>query len=1105
MRKRILAGVLSLVMILALLPVNTLAAERAPTVEVHDVAGLQTALTSAAADTTIQLSDDIGSDTDRLSGAIVSTNVTLDLNGHTLYVTGNQSGSTVACAITQKAGKLTVTSSNGQGKINCNKGGFILQEYERFISSREEHEQVKKKYATQLELEMKGVDISCGNRTNAMLYLRPQSVTTLTGCTFTGGKSCEFTSYNGAVFFIQQSYPFKEKNTKLTVDSCEFDTNFTGVALSPGCDYDVDIQKSTFTGCHLGVGLMETEDSPSANLNLTVADTTFQENLHGLYFVNTNRRYPSSNKNKFDPTEGSRTVTITDCTFNKNDANKKQSCDWGNDEKLETNGGAIYCKTFYTKIADEAVLSYTDDLNIKGCTFSENAAKMDGGAIYLSPGSTTSVTISKSDKKDKTTFTKSKIGSDGNGGASLFISTALKTLTIEDTVVTESEDGTWTPAAIRTSNGEISIKNSKISNNNSAGLYTEITNNNPIPTNVTLEKVEISSNKDCGIFGGFSKLTVTDCTIANNQSSGDGVTYQEGGGGIGFLSGDVTINGTTKITGNSTDTYAGGIYAAKGTLDVADGVILCNNTADVGGADIWYKSRVTSVKLPNPANMNQVYLADGENQTITAWYKDWNPRYTDVNHTKTPYDYTEHIGTGDVPLVAAYTPVAKFDVTFDLNYDGAPEATVQKVEDGQTATEPSVPTREGYVFKGWYTEATGGDKYDFSQSVTADTTLYAHWAKTYTVSYHLDDGKGAEGADYTEKTVEENTEITLAAAPTKDGYTFTGWSDGTNTYQPGATLTVNGDITLTAQWRKNSSGGTTYYTLHYESNGGTQYKDERHRRNTVVNLDKVPVREGYQFTGWYGDKDLTEQVTSVKMTGDKTVYAGWHKSTVPDMLNGEDHFAYVIGYGDGTVHPGADISRAEVATIFFRLLKPEIRDGNLTDASPFADVSQGMWCNKAIATMAKLGIVKGRTAETFDPSAPITRAEFAAICARFDTGMTQGSSNFTDLAGHWAKEEIERAVSLGWIMGYADGTFRPDNPITRAEAMTMINRVLCRIPEDGDDLLPGMKTWPDNQPGDWYYLAVQEATNSHEFQHKGEIHEHWTKLTADPDWTRYQG
>lgn len=632
-----------------------------------------------------------------------------------------------------------------------------------------------------------------------------------------------------------------------------------------------------------------------------------------------------------------------------------------------------------------------------------------------------------------------------------------------------------------------------------------------------------------------------------------------------------------------------------------------------------------------------------------------------------------------------FVPTVEHAVTFDLNYESAEELPIQMVEDGQKLEEPNpAPTREGYTFDGWYTGTVddtgnvtlGESAYNFDTPVTEDVTLYAKWhVNIYTVTYHVDGEKSQTEKVQHGKTAQKPTD------PTKPLHGFVGWytdekrtqpydfetpvtdnldlyarfieidieididiqidinvdilvdiitagrkavtidndqklplaynidlkndvqTDTTkieidaivrnakdkpeidkitehltenkyncgdnridydvivqkmvyptpgryvqledlakaikitfavpNKWQSGgtvymfrahdnegtiivemledkdadnATYTIESDkfSTYTMIYVPSPGGGTTYYTLHYESNGGTQYKDERHRRNTVVNLDKVPVREGYQFTGWYGDKDLTEQVTSVKMTGDKTVYAGWHKSTVPDMLNGEDHFAYVIGYGDGTVHPGADISRAEVATIFFRLLKPEIRDGNLTDASPFADVSQGMWCNKAIATMAKLGIVKGRTAETFAPSAPITRAEFAAICARFDTGMTQGSSNFTDLAGHWAKEEIERAVSLGWIMGYADGTFRPDNPITRAEAMTMINRVLCRIPEDGDDLLPGMKTWPDNQPGDWYYLAVQEATNSHEFQHKGEIHEHWTKLTADPDWTRYQ-
>ncbi|MCI5499024.1 MAG: S-layer homology domain-containing protein [Clostridiales bacterium] len=583
------------------------------------------------------------------------------------------------------------------------------------------------------------------------------------------------------------------------------------------------------------------------------------------------------------------------------------------------------------------------------------------------------------------------------------------------------------------------------------------------------------------------------------------------------------------------------------------------------------------------------------------------------NGEATEFDYTLENGKltiGGVEITAAApvdhvgnwaTLYGKPQYTVTYYVDG--EATkTEVVQGGEEAPEPPpAPSKSGYVFVGWSTDAGKTDLYNFDKPVTGDLSLYARFVKVE-VKIEIevkidvdiigtdrpvvsigDDQKDdlAENVnletdvqsdtnvieiDAIVKKAEDKAEIDkITEHLTKNQYncgdnridydvivqkiirptpgtpeqlhtlakpiqiTFAipdKWQSGGTVYMFRAhvengtttveklvdldnstqTFTIESDkfSTYTMIYVPSPGGGTTYYTLHYESNGGTQYKDERHRRNTVVNLDKVPVREGYQFTGWYGDKDLTEQVTSVKMTGDKTVYAGWHKSTVPDMLNGEDHFAYVIGYGDGTVHPGADISRAEVATIFFRLLKPEIRDGNLTDASPFADVSQGMWCNKAIATMAKLGIVKGRTAETFAPSAPITRAEFAAICARFDTGMTQGSSNFTDLAGHWAKEEIERAVSLGWIMGYADGTFRPDNPITRAEAMTMINRVLCRIPEDGDDLLPGMKTWPDNQSGDWYYLAVQEATNSHEFQHKGEIHEHWTKLTADPDWTRYQ-
>ena len=412
------------------------------------------------------------------------------------------------------------------------------------------------------------------------------------------------------------------------------------------------------------------------------------------------------------------------------------------------------------------------------------------------------------------------------------------------------------------------------------------------------------------------------------------------------------------------------------------------------------------------------------------------------------------------------------------------------------------PTRSGYDFMGWNTKADGtGDAFTATTDVTDNMTVYAQWKvnTTYTVTYK----DGVDGAAFRDQTTtglhSGDPTPAFSGTPTRSGYTFTGW-------QPSVAATVTDNAVYTAQWAKNSSssGHSTRYTLHYESNGGTAYKDERYSSGTKVTLDKTPTRESYTFTGWYADKALTDKITNVKMTGNKTVYAGWEATGVPDMLNGDDHYAYVVGYSDGTVRPNANISRAEVATIFFRLLKEDVRDGNLTAENTFTDVTDGQWHNKAISTMAKLGVVKGRNAEAFDPDAPITRAEFATICARFDKTQISTSSNFTDISGHWAEKYIERAATLGWIAGYSDGTFRPSNYITRAEAMTMINRVLCRMPQSADDLLNNMTVWPDNHPTDWHYLAVQEATNSHDFDRKGEVNEKWTKLTNGSDWRQYQ-
>ena len=291
-------------------------------------------------------------------------------------------------------------------------------------------------------------------------------------------------------------------------------------------------------------------------------------------------------------------------------------------------------------------------------------------------------------------------------------------------------------------------------------------------------------------------------------------------------------------------------------------------------------------------------------------------------------------------------------------------------------------------------------------------------------------------------------------------------------------------------------GGPTRYTLHYESNGGAAYPSERYPAGTVVILDKTPLREGYAFTGWYGEAELTTQLNTVRMDKNRTVYAGWSATPAPAWLNSDDHFAYVYGYPDGRVGPLNNITRAEVAAIFYRLLRKDIRMESQTTENSFDDVPADAWYVTEVSTLARLGVFVGRTTDVFAPDAPITRAEFATVCARFDQSGAAEDRDFSDIGGHWAEQYIRQAAALGWVQGYPDGTFGPDRPITRAEAVTMINRVLRRNPGSKDDLLSGMKVWPDNPAGAWYYLEVQEATNGHEFHRKADGHEKWTVLSA---------
>ena len=419
---------------------------------------------------------------------------------------------------------------------------------------------------------------------------------------------------------------------------------------------------------------------------------------------------------------------------------------------------------------------------------------------------------------------------------------------------------------------------------------------------------------------------------------------------------------------------------------------------------------------------------------------------------------------------------------------------------------------------------------------------------TYTVTYDANGGSG--------KTTDNTAYATGAKATvkangyTRDDYTFTGWNteaDGSGkSYAEGDPIKMLRNVVLYAQWTRNSSRDDDddkyFFAIQkvdaqdgHALNGAKFKLYQLDKNDRIVNRRVVETRQQSSKNGialfgvdnknsydgiWYYAEvsapegyvlDNTEHKikatdfsdslsTAVKYADAVRNYRG----TTPDLLNDSDHFAYVIGYMDGNVRPYGLISRAETTTIFFRLLKDSVRDGNLLTSNTYTDVADDYWANTAISTMTGLGIVQGRSTTTFDPKAPITRAQFAAICARFDTGKSNGEQTFSDIQGHWAEKYIERAAELGWIKGFEDGTFRPDTYITRAQAMTMINRVLNRIPEDESDLLPGMNVWPDCNPGDWFYLAIQEATNSHDYRHKAGSYETWTGLNADPDWTRYE-
>ena len=427
-----------------------------------------------------------------------------------------------------------------------------------------------------------------------------------------------------------------------------------------------------------------------------------------------------------------------------------------------------------------------------------------------------------------------------------------------------------------------------------------------------------------------------------------------------------------------------------------------------------------------------------------------------------------------------------------------------------------------YTFSGWDEGTVNGQVVTFNGSWAKGDKDTSKW---YTVDYTWtdapagvtlpNDSKTYLGVDAAKAAVDKNYTNGYQFSGS-DGffYTFSGWNEGTVS---GQVVTFNGS------WTKGDKDPSKWATVTFNSNGGSTVASQTVKYNDKAKEPTAPTKSGYTFAGWYTEEQLTNTYDfGTLVTKGITLYAKWNTNYVPYYppvpptvkiedddalgLNTTDHFAYIVGYGNGEVRPQNNITRAEVATIFFRLLTDDVRDENLTKTNRYSDVAATSWYNTAVSTLSSMGIITGYPDGTFRPNAAITRAEFAAIAARFDNDGDKTAAKFSDIATHWAKDEISIAYNNGWITGYPNGTFGPQRDITRAETMTLVNRVLNRQPETEDDLLPNMTVWTDNaNPNAWYYLAVQEATNSHYYKFKtNSKYEKWTELRETRDWTQLE-
>ena len=610
-------------------------------------------------------------------------------------------------------------------------------------------------------------------------------------------------------------------------------------------------------------------------------------------------------------------------------------------------------------------------------------------------------------------------------------------------------------------------------------------------------------NRDISVTGG-SSITITDCNwhgmtidpidvLIDDNSKIDiskcgNETY---GGGLGTYSGSVTISNHSALITDYNKGKSWGVFAKGMSIDSTSSLSACNNVGC--GAALASKSKIES----------------GATVTLNENEKDGLRVYTGSN-----YWY------GDVTIEegANFTACENKDNGIEILPEG-----ILDMQDG-TVTHNHSGTYGGGLYNRGGTAKIGGKAVIYNNHAdTAGDDIYSETEPSVSLSqvnngWMLDDCK--------EKYQKEHPIVGWY----HDGKEKRWNGDGKDTEYYADEYEVKAEAVSDALALKAAHGqlcSVTYeVTGDIPSDAGAVPAAAKVKKGGSYTVAPVQTtsQSRYTFSGWringVGDvvteiKDIQQDVKLIGVWTRRSSGGGGGSSRptvdipddVPTGLNGDDHFAYIVGYPNGNVEPNGNITRAEVATIFFRLLTEEVRTANSTQSNSLSDVTRGQWFNHAVSTLSSMGIVKGHNDGTFAPNAPITRAEFAAIAARFDDKNTDTSSKFTDIASHWAKNEIGIAANKGWINGYPDGTFRPNQYITRAEAMTLVNRVLNRLPENSSDLLDSMIKWPDNSDASaWYYLAVQEATNSHAYSDKSkdDKYEKWTTIRDARDWTELE-